>query len=85
MLLTILVKPNSHQTKIVGWRDRSTVVIAVCEPAVDGKANRALILFLAKRLNLPKSRVEIRRGQSGRVKHVHLPDDANLRLIDPAR
>lgn len=85
MLLTVHVKPNSHQTKIVGWRDRATVVIAIREPAVDGKANRALILFLAKALKVPKTSIEIKRGQGRRVKHVDLPDDADLRLIDPAR
>ena len=78
MILTVEVKPNVRETKIVAWKDRGTVVIAIKEPAIDGKANQALIKFLAKEFKVAKSLIEIKRGQGSRVKHVSLPDSVKL-------
>ena len=82
MILTIHVKPNARQTRIIAWKDAETVIIALTAPPVDGKANQALIKFLAKKLHIAKSLVEIKRGQGGRVKHIKLPDSA---VLDPLR
>ena len=81
MILTVEVKPNAKVTKVISWRDSGTVVIAIKEPAIDGKANRALIKFLSKQLKIPQSYIEIKRGQSGRVKHVLLPDKTNIKPL----
>lgn len=74
MILTVEVKPNSRENKIIAWRDRGTVVIAIKAPPKDGKANRELINFLSKHFKIAKSLIEIKRGQGSRVKHVFLPD-----------
>ncbi|MBU1126355.1 YggU family protein [Patescibacteria group bacterium] len=81
MILTVEVKPNAHESKIVAWKDRGTVVIAIKAPPVDGKANQELVKFLAKELNVPKTQIEIVRGQGSRVKHIRLPDKTNLEVI----
>lgn len=56
-------------------------------PPVDGQANAAVIAFLAKTFGVPKGRVMIRRGETGRDKEIHiqsptlldrLPRDASL-------
>ncbi|MBT4856618.1 DUF167 domain-containing protein [Candidatus Uhrbacteria bacterium] len=78
MILTVQVKPGASKTKVVSWRDEGTVVIALAAPPVDGKANRALIVFLSKQLRVAKSLITIKRGQSGRVKHIELPDGTSL-------
>ncbi len=81
MILTVNVKPNAHETKIVGWRDAGTVMIAITAPPVEGKANQKLIDFLADKLNLPITFIAIKRGPSGKVKHLALPDGINLSNI----
>jgi uncharacterized protein YggU (UPF0235/DUF167 family) len=56
-------------------------------PPVDGKANAALIEFVADRLGLPKSAVRLVNGQTSRRKILELdaiPPDAEQRLL-PAR
>ena len=78
MILTVEVKPNAHETKIMSWKDAGTVVIAIKSPPVYGKANQELIKFLSKQLKIAKSLIEIKRGQGNRVKHVSLPDPINL-------
>jgi uncharacterized protein (TIGR00251 family) len=78
MILTVHAKPSARETKVVSWRDEGTVIIALCAQPVDGKANQELIRFLSKKLGIAKSLVTIKRGQSGRVKHIEMPDDTSL-------
>jgi uncharacterized protein len=84
MILTVNVKPNARETKIISWKDAGTVIIAIAAAPVDGKANKILIDFLAKRLGIAKSLVEIKRGQGSRVKHVSIPDKTDLNAINTA-
>ncbi len=74
MILTVEVKPNARENKIIAWKDRGTVVVAIKAPPIDGKANLELIQFLAKTFKIPKTRIEIVRGQTARIKHVRIPD-----------
>lgn len=50
----------------------TTLRIKVTSPPVDGKANVAVIAFLAKKLKVPKSRVIILKGETGRLKKILL-------------
>ncbi len=84
MILTVEVKPKSHERKIVAWKDAQTVVIALTSPPVEGKANRELIQFLAKILRVPKTSIEIKRGQGARVKHISIPKGTDLRSLKRA-
>ena len=83
MILTVEVKPNARETKVISWKDAQTVIIAIAAAPVDGKANQTLIRFLAKELRVAKSLIEIKRGQGARVKHVSLPDGTDLSTLTP--
>lgn len=52
-----------------------TLVVYVREPAVDGKANRAVIELLAEYYSVPKSSVEIIRGHAARTKTVRVTEN----------
>ncbi|MEK7105066.1 MAG: DUF167 domain-containing protein [Patescibacteria group bacterium] len=73
MLLTVHVQPNAKTSAIVKWLDEDTVKIKIAAPAVDGKANLALVEFLAEYFNKPKSQVVIVRGLTARMKQVRIP------------
>ena len=70
-LLSCRVLPSSSRTEIVEL-DATAVRIKVTAAPVDGKANKAVTDFLAKKFKLPKSRVKIVKGESGRQKTVLL-------------
>ena len=74
MILTVHVQPNAKVTEIVKWLDADTVKIKIAAPATVGKANQALIEFLSKHFGLPKSRIELVRGASARLKQINIPD-----------
>ena len=59
--------PRGGRDAVVGERD-GAVLIRIAAPPVDGKANTALIEFVAKALGVPKGSVRIVRGETSRDK-----------------
>jgi uncharacterized protein len=82
--LAIRVQPRAKRTGIAGERG-GIVVIRVAAPPVDGKANDAVRRLIAQRLGVPRSAVEIVRGESARDKLVRIEglsaDEARTRLL----
>ncbi len=71
--VSVHVQPGARQSAIVGWVD-DVLRVRVAAPPVEGKANEALIVFLADALGVPKSRVHIQRGGKGRRKLVEIQE-----------
>jgi uncharacterized protein (TIGR00251 family) len=69
-VIRIRVMPRSSQNRIVEILGDGTVKIHLTAPPVEGKANLALLKFLAKVLDVPISHLEIVSGASGREKLV---------------
>lgn len=63
--LTIRVTPRARKTAIGGVLDDGTLRVRVAAPPVEGKANKALIAFLAKVLGVRKNKIEIVAGEKG--------------------
>jgi len=63
----VRVAPRASRNRVVGIRD-GALKVALTAPPVDGAANEALRKLLSKTLGVPKSAVEIVRGERGRTK-----------------
>ena len=73
MIINIRVKPGSKKGPLVRPNlIDDTLVVYVREPAVDGKANKAVVALLAEYYGVPKSRVEITRGHTSRRKTIEI-------------
>ena len=72
VFLSCHVQPGAKRTAVSGVYG-TALKIALAAPPVDGKANKELCVFLAKKLNLPKSAVSLVSGQTSRDKVVFLP------------
>lgn len=72
--LAIRVTPRASRNEIVEVLPDHTIKIRLTAPPVDGKANEALIEFLSKVLSVPKTRIDIVAGQTGRDKLVTIMD-----------
>jgi len=70
----VRVKPGSSKGPLVEPASTGGLTVYLNERAVDGAANDALIKVLAKHLGVAKSRVEIVRGHTSRVKQVRIDD-----------
>ena len=70
-LLEIRVRPNSSRNKVGGSvGEPPRLVVAVQAPAVDGKANQAVIKELARAFNLRSRDFTIVFGELGRDKRL---------------
>lgn len=65
--LTLHIQPGAKKTEVAGEHG-DALKIRLAAPPVDGKANAALIEFVAKRLGLAKNKVELKSGLSSRRK-----------------
>lgn len=81
--LILHVQPGARRTEVAGVHG-DALKIRLAAPPVDGKANAALVEFVAARLGLPKSAVRLVGGQSSRRKILELdavPPDAEKKLL----
>lgn len=86
MKLALKVTPGAKKNEILGWEDDYPQVgrvlkVKIAAPPVEGKANKEIVLFLAKALGIPKTSVEVVHGTSGRIKLVEIPDHTDLSTL----
>jgi uncharacterized protein (TIGR00251 family) len=86
MKLALKVTPGAKKNEIIGWEDDYPQVgrvlkVKIAAPPVEGKANKEIVLFLAKALGIPKTSVEVVHGTSGRIKLVEIPDHTDLSTL----
>lgn len=71
VVVRVRVQPKASREAVSGTID--AIKVALTAPPVDGEANAALVLMLAKRVGLPKSAVRLISGEKSREKAVFLP------------
>jgi hypothetical protein len=88
-VLKIRVTPRAQRDEIVAILADRTIKIRLTAPPVEGKANHALIEFLARVLSVPRSKIGIRAGGTGRDKLVSIQDmessEAQVRILEQLR
>ncbi len=70
-ILAIRLQPAARKNAVTGVH-ADAVKIALTAPPVDGKANEALIAFLAEALHLPRARIAILSGLTSRAKQLRI-------------
>jgi len=69
--IAVRAQPGAKKTAITGVYGEGAATqlkVAVQAPAVEGRANSALVVFLAETFDLPKNRVELVGGELSRSK-----------------
>ena len=86
--LALQITPNAKKTEVVGLLDDALKLKLQAQP-IEGKANEALVKYLAKALDVPRSAVTITRGQAGKKKLIEIvsasltPDAVEKLLVQP--
>ena len=76
-LLRVHVQTNARATAVAGVHGGALKILLVA-PAVDNKANAALLAFLSERLGLARPLIAIRRGARSRRKEVEVAAGADF-------
>ncbi len=74
VVVNIVVQPRSSKTMITGIHNNA-LKVKLTSPPVDGEANKTLVKFLSKLFKVPKSSIEIIKGETSRTKQVLIPGD----------
>jgi len=79
VVLTLHIQPGAKTTGFAG-RHGDAMKLRLAAPPVDGKANAALVKFLADYCAVPKAAVTLVSGQSARAKRVRVEGISTERL-----
>jgi len=71
VIVDIHVIPNASRTQADGLHD-GALRVRLHAPPVDGKANTALVAWLANAIGIAKSHVEVIRGQTAKRKQLRI-------------
>lgn len=87
VVIDVHVIPNASRTQADGLHDQA-LRVRLHAPPVDGKANQALVAWLADTLGMAKSQLELVRGQTSKRKQVKVraqaASNANWVALDPS-
>jgi uncharacterized protein (TIGR00251 family) len=82
--ISVRVQPRASKDQIAGTID-GALKIRLTAPAVENRANEALIEFLSTLLKTPKSAVRIQSGERGRNKRVEIRGVTGQQVLDLLR
>lgn len=75
VFLDVHVIPNASRTQADGTHD-GALRVRLHAPPVDGKANQALVQWVAQSLGVAKSHIELVRGQTAKRKQLKISAQA---------
>jgi uncharacterized protein (TIGR00251 family) len=78
--ISVKVIPGSKEDKIM--EENGMIKIKLKAKPIDGKANKYLISFLSKRLNTPKSKISIIKGEKRREKLLEISEFNDILIKD---
>ncbi len=73
IILNIKLVPNSSFSKVVDYTDEY-IRIKISSPPIENKANKELITFCSKLLDVNKSKLEIISGEKSKLKKLLIKD-----------
>ncbi len=80
LILRCLIQPKASRDEMTGIQDER-LKVRITAPPVDGKANAHLIRYLSDVLDVPRSRIELLSGDTGKRKTLRIAGLATLPLF----
>ncbi len=83
VILSVHAQPGAKRSEVSGLHG-TALKIRLAAPAVDGKANAALLAFLARLLDVPRAAISLESGHNSRHKTLRIdgaPLDTRQRLL----
>ena len=86
MILHLTVKPSSRKNEFIVEQDGS-IKVKIKEQPLEGKANKYLVKYLSEIFEVPKSKIEILKGENNPHKKVSIEivEEAGRKIIESYR
>lgn len=78
--LALHVQPGAKRSEVAGPHG-ARLKIRIAAPALDGRANEALVAFVAEQLGIAQSRVTVAKGKGSRAKLVAVAGDCDAAAL----
>jgi uncharacterized protein (TIGR00251 family) len=78
--LAVHVQPGAKRSEVAGLHGER-LKIRIAAPALDGRANDALVAFVAEALGLPRRRISVATGERSRDKILAVAGDCDPRRL----
>jgi len=81
IVVNLRISPNAKKNEII--KENDTVKVKITAQPVEGKANKALIEFLSKNFKIPKTSIEILKGETSKDKTIlfRISDSEKFKLL----
>jgi uncharacterized protein (TIGR00251 family) len=79
-MLPVRVHPGARTNAITGVHD-GALKISLTTPPTDGRANEALVAFLAERMRIPRSRISLVSGATSRSKTLRVTGKSAAEVV----
>ena len=82
IVVNIKISPNAKKNEII--KTDNEVKIKITSQPIDGKANKAVIEYLSKIFKIPKSYIEIVKGETSKEKTILFKvfDSAKIEMLN---
>ena len=78
LIIRLKISPNASKNEII--RSSDGIKIKITAQPIDGKANKCLVEFISKKYKIPKSSIEIVRGETSKEKTILIKNLDNYKL-----
>lgn len=68
IIVKLRISPNAKKNEII--KDGDIIKVKITALPIDGKANKALVEFFAKNFKIPKTSIEILKGETSKEKTI---------------
>ena len=73
LILKLYIQPGAKRNEIIGLM-QDELKIKLATPALEGRANSALIKFLSQLFKVPRSKIVLKSGEKSRHKIIEVSD-----------
>ena len=80
IIIKIKIEPNSSKNDII--LEEEFIKIKVTAQPIENKANKALVEFLSKRFKVPKTSIEILKGDTSKEKTLLIKTNNESKILE---
>lgn len=80
LIIKLKISPNASKNEII--KTDEMVKVKVTAQPIENKANKALVEFLSKNFKVPKSSIEIVKGETSKEKTILFKNISSDRMVE---